>query len=56
MREINAKKNLKRHSVTAHNSISTTAVCCDQEGALHHAQNSKGWHWIPRSCAKRYTL
>ena len=37
------KKNVKRHSVTAHNSISTTAVCCDQVRGLYMVRkNQKG--------------
>ena len=37
------KKNLKRHSVTAHNSIMITAVCCDQERGLYMVRkNQKG--------------
>ena len=37
------KKNLERQSVTAHNSISTTAVCCDQERGLYMVRkNQKG--------------
>ena len=42
------KKNLRRHSVTAHNYITFTAVCCDQELGLYMVcRNQQGGIGFP---------